>query len=114
MLEAARSLGDGLVVLLNSDRSVQGLKGAERPIVGQDDRAAVLRSLQCVDAVEIFDETTPVQILERIRPDLFVKGDDYGAGQIPESAVLQRWGGSVVVVPYLEGRSTTRLIEEAS
>jgi rfaE bifunctional protein nucleotidyltransferase chain/domain len=112
MLEAARALGDALVVLLNSDRSVQGLKGAERPIVGEEDRAAVLRGLQCVDEVVVFDELTPVRVLERVRPALFVKGDDYGAGGIPETELLRRWGGAVVVVPYLEGRSSTRLIEE--
>jgi rfaE bifunctional protein nucleotidyltransferase chain/domain len=112
MLQAARSLGDVLVVLLNSDRSVQDLKGADRPIVGQDDRAAVLRGLGCVDVVEVFDETTPTRALEQLQPDLFVKGDDYGSGVIPESAVVGRWGGEVVVVPYLEGRSTSRLIEE--
>jgi rfaE bifunctional protein nucleotidyltransferase chain/domain len=112
MLEAARALGDSLVVLLNSDASVQDLKGAERPIVAEDDRAAVLRSLQCVDDVVVFDELTPVRALERLRPQLFVKGDDYGAGDIPETRVMRRWGGAVVVVPYLEGRSTSGLIEE--
>jgi rfaE bifunctional protein nucleotidyltransferase chain/domain/rfaE bifunctional protein kinase chain/domain len=112
MLEAARALGDSLVVLLNSDSSVRDLKGAERPIVGQEDRAAVLRGLECVDDVVVFDERTPVRALERLRPQLFVKGDDYGAGDIPETAVMRRWGGAVVVVPYLQGRSTTRLIEE--
>jgi D-beta-D-heptose 7-phosphate kinase/D-beta-D-heptose 1-phosphate adenosyltransferase len=112
MLESARALGDALVVLLNSDRSVQDLKGAERPIVGEQDRAALLRGLRCVDAVEVFDEVTPVRALEQLRPALFVKGDDYGAGDIPEREVLGRWGGAVVVVPYLEGRSTTRMIEE--
>jgi rfaE bifunctional protein nucleotidyltransferase chain/domain/rfaE bifunctional protein kinase chain/domain len=112
MLQAARALGDALVVLLNSDRSVQDLKGAERPIVPEADRATVLRGLQCVDAVEVFDEPTPVRALEQLRPQLFVKGDDYGSGVIPESEVLRRWDGEVVVVPYLEGRSTTRLIEE--
>jgi D-beta-D-heptose 7-phosphate kinase/D-beta-D-heptose 1-phosphate adenosyltransferase len=112
MLESARALGDALVVLLNSDRSVQDLKGAERPIVREQDRAALLRSLRCVDAVELFDEVTPVRALEQLRPSLFVKGDDYGAGDIPEREALAHWGGAVVVVPYLEGRSTTRLIEE--
>jgi len=112
MLESARALGDALVVLLNSDASVQDLKGADRPIVGEHDRAALLRSLRCVDAVEVFDELTPERALERLRPQLFVKGDDYGAGGIPESALLEQWGGTVVVVPYVESRSTTRLIEE--
>jgi rfaE bifunctional protein nucleotidyltransferase chain/domain/rfaE bifunctional protein kinase chain/domain len=112
MLEAARALGDALVVLLNSDRSVQDLKGAERPVVGEADRAALLRGLRCVDAVETFDELTPARALERLRPDVFVKGDDYGLGDIPETSVMERWGGTVVVVPYLEGRSTTRLIGE--
>jgi D-beta-D-heptose 7-phosphate kinase/D-beta-D-heptose 1-phosphate adenosyltransferase len=112
MLEAARALGDALVVLLNSDRSVQDLKGADRPIVREGDRATLLRGLRCVDAVELFDELTPARALEKLRPHLFVKGDDYGAGDIPEREVLQQWGGAVVVVPYLEGRSTSRLIEE--
>jgi D-beta-D-heptose 7-phosphate kinase/D-beta-D-heptose 1-phosphate adenosyltransferase len=112
MLSSARALGDHLVVLLNSDRSVQDLKGADRPIVPQADRAAVLRGLACVDEVEIFDEPTPSEALRRLRPDLFVKGDDYGSGNIPEEAVMRAWNGEVVVVPYLEGRSTSRLIEE--
>jgi rfaE bifunctional protein nucleotidyltransferase chain/domain/rfaE bifunctional protein kinase chain/domain len=111
-VDAARKLGDVLVVLVNSDRSVQDLKGAERPIVGEHDRAALLRSLRCVDVVEIFDERTPVRALERLRPHLFVKGDDYGADELPEIAALDQWGGSVVVVPYVTGRSTTALIEQ--
>ena len=110
-LDAARKLGDVLVVMLNSDRSVQDLKGAERPVVGEQDRAALLLGLQCVDAVEIFDELTPVRALERLRPHLFVKGDDYGADELPEIAALEAWGGSVVVVPYVAGRSTTQLIQ---
>lgn len=113
MLQAARALGERLVVLLNSDRSVRALKGSERPIVGERDRASVLEGLECVDEVVVFDEPTPVRALHDLRPDVFVKGDDYGAGDIPESAVLGRWGGAVVVVPYLEGRSTTRLLEHA-
>jgi D-beta-D-heptose 7-phosphate kinase/D-beta-D-heptose 1-phosphate adenosyltransferase len=112
MLDAARALGDHLVVLLNSDRSVQQLKGPDRPVVPAADRAAVLRALACVDEVEIFDEPTPTDALRRLRPSLFVKGDDYGSGTIPEEAVMRAWNGEVVVVPYLEGRSTTRLIEE--
>jgi rfaE bifunctional protein nucleotidyltransferase chain/domain len=111
-LEAARSLGDCLVVCLNSDRSVRRLKGGDRPLVPEADRAAVLRALGCVDAVVVFDEDTPEGVLERFRPDLFAKGGDYSLEQLPETEVMSRWGGEVAVLPYVEGRSTTRLIEE--
>jgi rfaE bifunctional protein nucleotidyltransferase chain/domain len=113
-LEAARALGDCLIVCLNSDASVGRLKGAGRPLVPESDRAAVLRGLACVDAVEIFDEDTPIAVLERLRPELWAKGADYAVADLPEAAILERWGGQAVVVPYLAGRSTTRLIREAS
>jgi rfaE bifunctional protein nucleotidyltransferase chain/domain/rfaE bifunctional protein kinase chain/domain len=113
-LQAARALGDCLVVCLNSDASVRGLKGPRRPVVGQADRAAVLLALGCVDAVEIFEEATPIAVLERLRPDLWVKGGDYAARDLPEAAALASWGGRAIVLPFLEGRSTTRLIEEAA
>jgi rfaE bifunctional protein nucleotidyltransferase chain/domain len=112
-LESARALGDCLVVLLNSDESIARLKGSDRPLVPQEDRAAVLEALGCVDAVVVFDEETPSTALERVRPDVWVKGGDYAGAELPESAVLRRWGGRAVVVPFVEGRSTTRLIEEA-
>jgi len=114
MLQAARRLGDCLVVLLNADASVRRLKGPDRPLQRQEDRVAVLAALDCVDAVVTFDEDTPAAVLDRLRPELFVKGGDYAAADLPEAAALARWGGQAVVVPYLEGRSTTRLIEEAS
>jgi rfaE bifunctional protein nucleotidyltransferase chain/domain len=111
-LEAARALGDHLVVLLNSDVSVRRLKGPGRPVVGEGDRAAVLLGLACVDEVVSFDQPTPVRALEEIRPAIFAKGGDYGANAIPEEAAMRRWGGEVVIVPYLEGRSTSILMEE--
>jgi D-beta-D-heptose 7-phosphate kinase / D-beta-D-heptose 1-phosphate adenosyltransferase len=110
LLEAARALGDCLVVCLNSDASVRRLKGPGRPVVPEADRAEVLHSLGCVDAVAIFGEDTPAAALERLRPHLFVKGGDYGARDLPEADVLARWGGQAVLVPYLEGRSTTSLL----
>jgi rfaE bifunctional protein nucleotidyltransferase chain/domain/rfaE bifunctional protein kinase chain/domain len=110
LLEAARALGDCLVVCLNSDASVRRLKGPGRPVVAQHDRAAVLLGLGCVDAVAIFDDDTPAAVLETLRPHLFVKGGDYGAGDLPEAQVLAGWGGQAVVVPYLQGRSTTSLL----
>ena len=114
MLEAARSLGDCLIVCLNSDDSVRRLKGPDRPLVPVDDRAAVLNSLSCVDAVAVFDEDTPETVLGRLRPHLFVKGADYRAEDLPEARVLARWGGQAVVVPFLEGRSTSTLVESVA
>jgi D-beta-D-heptose 7-phosphate kinase / D-beta-D-heptose 1-phosphate adenosyltransferase len=113
-LEAARRLGDALIVCLNSDSSVARLKGPDRPLVPQEDRAAVLSALGCVDAVEIFDEDTPERALERLRPAVWVKGGDYDGAELPEERELRRWGGRAVLVPYVDGRSTTRLIEEAA
>jgi D-beta-D-heptose 7-phosphate kinase/D-beta-D-heptose 1-phosphate adenosyltransferase len=113
LLEAARSLGDCLVVLLNSDESVRRVKGPDRPLVPEDDRAAVLTALAAVDEVVVFDEDTPVEALKRLRPDVFVKGGDYGLEALPETAVLEGWGGRAVILPYVAGRSTTRLIEDA-
>ncbi len=113
MLHSARALGDALVVLLNSDDSVRRLKSPDRPLQSQHDRAAVLAALDCVDAVVIFDEDTPVEALERLRPHVFAKGADYAVADLPEAATLSSWGGEAVVVPYLQGRSTTRLLQEA-
>jgi D-beta-D-heptose 7-phosphate kinase/D-beta-D-heptose 1-phosphate adenosyltransferase len=112
-LEAARSLGDCLVVCLNSDDSVRRLKGPDRPLVSQDDRAAVLRGLAAVDAVVVFDEETPTRAIERLRPDVWAKGGDYTLEALPEAELVAGWGGQAVVLPYVEGFSTTRLLEEA-
>jgi rfaE bifunctional protein nucleotidyltransferase chain/domain/rfaE bifunctional protein kinase chain/domain len=113
LLEQARRLGDCLVVCMNSDASVTQLKGESRPLVPARERAAMLQALKCVDAVVVFEEDTPENALARIRPDVYVKGGDYTIGQIPERALVAGWGGQVVIVPYLEGRSTTSLIERA-
>jgi D-beta-D-heptose 7-phosphate kinase/D-beta-D-heptose 1-phosphate adenosyltransferase len=112
-LEAARRLGDCLVVCLNSDASVRRLKGPDRPIVPEHDRAAVLAGLGCVDGVAVFEERTPERVLERLRPHVWAKGGDYAADRLPEERVLREWGGRTVILPYVEGHSTTRLIEEA-
>jgi D-beta-D-heptose 7-phosphate kinase / D-beta-D-heptose 1-phosphate adenosyltransferase len=114
MLRAAYALGDTLVVCMNSDESVRRLKGPGRPINSAIDRAAVLRALDCVDQVLIFDEDTPERLLSRLRPDIWVKGGDYDGRELPEAAVLRRWGGLAVTVPYLDGRSTTRIASAAA
>jgi rfaE bifunctional protein nucleotidyltransferase chain/domain/rfaE bifunctional protein kinase chain/domain len=112
-LEAARALGDCLVVCLNGDASVRRLKGAGRPVNPAVDRARLLLGLRCVDAVAVFDEDTPVEALGRLRPHVFAKGGDYAGVDMPEVAALAAWGGRVVVLPLVAGRSTTRLIERA-
>jgi rfaE bifunctional protein nucleotidyltransferase chain/domain/rfaE bifunctional protein kinase chain/domain len=110
-LQAARALGDCLVVCLNSDRSVAGLKGPDRPVTPEADRARLLAAMQCVDAVIVFDEPTPDAVLARLRPDIWVKGGDYAGGaELPEAGLVRRWGGQTVIVPYLPGRSTTATI----
>jgi len=108
-LAAARALGDCLVVCLNSDASVTRLKGPERPIMSQGDRVDLLLALECVDAVVVFDEDTPHAVLDRVRPDLWVKGGDYSAETLPEASLVAGWGGRTVTVPFHPGRSTTRL-----
>jgi rfaE bifunctional protein nucleotidyltransferase chain/domain len=97
---------------MNSDASVARLKGPDRPLVGEEDRAAVLAALECVDAVLVFEEDDPRAALETIRPDLWAKGGDYAVAELPEAETLAAWGGRAVIVPYIAGRSTTRLIEE--
>lgn len=113
-LQAARRLGDCLVVCLNSDASVRRLKGAPRPLVPVSDRTRVLEALACVDTVVVFDEDTPEEALRRIRPDVWVKGGDYAGARLPEQVVLAEWGGQAVALPYLDGRSSTRLARAAA
>jgi rfaE bifunctional protein nucleotidyltransferase chain/domain len=110
-LAAARELGDCLIVCLNSDDSVRRLKGPERPIIGQHDRAELLLAMECVDAVMVFDEDTPEAALERLRPDIWVKGGDYKGASLPEAALVESWGGRCLTVPYHPARSTTGLAD---
>jgi D-beta-D-heptose 7-phosphate kinase/D-beta-D-heptose 1-phosphate adenosyltransferase len=110
-LRTARALGDCLVVLLNGDRSVRRLKGPTRPIVGELERAAVLSALDCVDEVVIFDEDTPTDALNLLRPDVWAKGGDYAAKRLPEREAIASWGGRTAILPHLDGRSTSKLIE---
>ncbi|MCX8052121.1 MAG: D-glycero-beta-D-manno-heptose 1-phosphate adenylyltransferase [Chlorobi bacterium] len=111
-LAAARALGDVLVVGLNSDASVRRLKGPSRPIVGEDDRAAVLDALRWVDFVTIFDDDTPATLIELVQPDVLVKGGDYTPETVVGADTVRRRGGKVVIVPLLPGRSTSALVEQ--
>jgi rfaE bifunctional protein nucleotidyltransferase chain/domain/rfaE bifunctional protein kinase chain/domain len=113
-LRAARQLGDCLIVCLNSDDSVRRLKGGTRPLVPVEDRVRVLEALECVDAVVVFEEDTPQQLLQTLRPHVWAKGGDYAGAEVPEADVLEEWGGQAIVLPYLAGRSTTSLVEVAA
>ena len=111
-LKAARSLGDCLAVGLNSDVSVRRLKGPERPVNVEADRAEVLDALFAVDYVTIFDEPTAEDLIARIRPDVYVKGGDYTLETLPEAKIVQQYGGRVAFVDLVPGRSTTKVIEK--
>lgn len=111
-LAAARALGASLVLGLNADVSVRLLgKGPERPLNAQDDRAAVLAALESVSLVTLFEEHMPLALIERVRPDIYVKGGDYDMTTLAETALVQTWGGRAVAIPFVEGRSTTALVQ---
>lgn len=110
-LAAARGLGDCLIVCLNSDSSVRRVKGVNRPIINQQDRAELLLALGCVDAVLVFDEDTPETCLNLLRPDIWVKGGDYNVRELPETPLVESWGGRCLTVPYHPARSTTHLAD---
>ena len=110
ILERAKGLGDLLVVGLNSDRSVRGLKGRGRPVLGQRDRARLLAALAAVDYVTIFDAPTPEALIRRLKPTVLVKGADWKAGAIVGRELVERAGGRVARLPLLKGQSTTALI----
>ncbi|MGK5632148.1 D-glycero-beta-D-manno-heptose 1-phosphate adenylyltransferase, partial [Streptomyces sp. URMC 123] len=114
LLQNARRTGDCLIVCVNSDASVRRLKGPGRPLNPVADRVRVLSGLGCVDAVAVFDEDTPEALLRRLRPHIWVKGGDYSADALPEAAALRAWGGQALVLPYLDGRSTTELARRAA
>lgn len=114
LLDSARRIGDCLIVCVNSDASLRRLKGPGRPLNPLEDRMRVLAALGSVDAVVAFEEDTPEMLLHSLRPDVWVKGGDYSADALPEAAVLRGWGGQAVVLPYLDGRSTTRLAHRAA
>ncbi len=110
-LAQAKALGDVLVVGLNTDASVRRLKGAGRPLVEEADRAAVLAALESVDAVTLFDEDTPLELISALLPDVLVKGGDYDLDGIVGREVVEKAGGDVRVLPFVEGYSTSRLLD---
>jgi rfaE bifunctional protein nucleotidyltransferase chain/domain len=110
-LDQARSLGGSLVVGLNTDASVKLLhKGDDRPINGEADRAALLAALASVDLVILFAEKTPVELIAKVRPDIYVKGGDYVMDALDETRLVQSWGGTALAIPFIYERSTTSLL----
>jgi D-glycero-beta-D-manno-heptose 1-phosphate adenylyltransferase len=111
-LAEARQLGDRLVVAINSDASARLLdKGPDRPLNPEGDRAFQVAALESVDAVIIFNDPTPIALLSRLRPAVYVKGGDYDMSRMAESALVRSWGGHAVALPFLEGFSTTSLMD---
>jgi rfaE bifunctional protein nucleotidyltransferase chain/domain len=111
-LAQARALGGALIVGVNSDASVRMLgKGDDRPINTEADRMAVLAALECVDVVVRFTEQTPVALVSRVRPDIYVKGGDYDIDTLEETRVVRSWGGTALAIPFLHERSTTALLK---
>lgn len=114
LLTAARARGDHLVVGLNADESVRRLKGPNRPVRNEAERAYVLAALEAVDCVVLFAEDTPLELVLEIKPDVIVKGGDYNESTIVGAREVVAWGGEVVVIPLTPGQSTTSIIEKLS
>jgi len=111
-LEAARRLGAALLVAVNTDASARGLgKGPERPLNREADRAAVVAALESVSYVTLFDEATPCELMRRCRPDIYVKGADYDVASLPEATLVRSWGGRALAIPFVDGYSTTALLQ---
>ena len=111
-LREARKKGDLLILAINSDVSVRTIKGERRPLLPEDERAEVVASLEVVDYVTLFDETTPLRLIEYLRPDVLVKGGDWKEETVVGRDAVRSWGGEVVLVPVVEGASTTNIIEK--
>ena len=111
-LEQAKSYGDILIVALNSDKSVKKIKGENRPINNENDRAEVLSALRSVDYVVLFDETSPIDLLLKIKPDVHTKGADYNIETLPEAKGIIEAGGRIEFIPFVQGKSTTAVIEK--
>ena len=111
-LQAARQLGDLLVLGLNSDDSIHRLKGTGRPLIGQDERAHIMAALNCIDFVVIFDEDTPLELISLLRPDVLVKGGDYTVDGVVGRDVVESYGGRVELINFVDGKSTTNIINK--
>ncbi len=111
-LEKTKTFGDYLIVLLNSDKSVRSIKGPSRPINNEMDRAEILSALRCVDYVVLFDEDSPRNLLDEMKPDVYTKGADYTMETLPEADIMKKNGTRVEFIDFVAGKSTTKTIEK--
>ncbi|CDE44456.1 protein RfaE domain II [Clostridium sp. CAG:768] len=111
-LEKTKTFGDYLIVLLNSDKSVKSIKGPSRPVNNEMDRAEILSALRCVDYVVLFDEDSPRNLLDEMKPDVYTKGADYTMETLPEADIMKKNGTRVEFIDFVEGKSTTKTIEK--
>jgi D-beta-D-heptose 7-phosphate kinase/D-beta-D-heptose 1-phosphate adenosyltransferase len=111
LLREAKNLGDILIVALNSDRSVRQIKGPDRPILPEEERAELIAALEMVDYVTMFDEPDPLNVIRELRPDVLAKGGDWAEDKIVGREFIESYGGRVAVIPFLKGHSTTEIIE---
>ena len=111
-LQAAREIGDCLILGLNSDQSVRTLKGPTRPINDQNDRAEVLSALSAIDYVVIFEETTAERLIGEVQPSIYVKGGDYNVKDLPEAAIVASYGGKTILIPEVPGKSSSNIINK--
>ena len=111
-LKEAKKTGDVLVLALNSDASVRAIKGETRPLIPEEERAYMVASLEAVDYVTIFSETTPLELINYLMPDVLVKGGDWAEEQVVGRESIRKWGGKVVIIPEIKGASTTNIVEK--
>jgi D-beta-D-heptose 7-phosphate kinase/D-beta-D-heptose 1-phosphate adenosyltransferase len=111
-LQAARRLGDLLVLGLNTDASIRRLKGPKRPLIGEDERAHILAALDCIDYVVLFNEDTPFELIRTLRPDILAKGADYTPDGVVGKELVESWGGRVELIDLVDGRSTSNIIDK--
>jgi D-beta-D-heptose 7-phosphate kinase/D-beta-D-heptose 1-phosphate adenosyltransferase len=111
-LREAKKIGDILVLALNSDSSVRAIKGEERPLVCEEERAEVLAALEFIDFVTIFPELTPLELINYLKPDILIKGGDWPEDKVVGREEVKKWGGRVAIIPEVEGKSTTNIVEK--
>jgi D-beta-D-heptose 7-phosphate kinase/D-beta-D-heptose 1-phosphate adenosyltransferase len=111
-LREAKKAGDILVLALNSDSSVRAIKGEERPLVSEEERAEVIAALEFIDFVTIFPESTPLELINYLKPDILIKGGDWPEDKVVGRDEVKKWGGRVAIIPEVEGKSTTNIVEK--